>query len=75
MFSSSIFILFFRKAAGIELEGGRYLIHNIYTDEETLKLVDASCKVLGMFCYIYLHAMIDLLKVFLFKLSFESTSG
>ena len=46
-----------RKTAGIELEGGRYLIHNIYSDEETLKLIEASCDVLGMSFY---HHMISL---------------
>ena len=37
----------YRAAAGIELDGGSYLIHKIYSDEETLKLVGAACEVLG----------------------------
>eukprot|EP00794_Sanderia_malayensis_P006990 gene6990-7775_t len=36
------------KSAGIELEGGTYLIHNIYSDDETYGLVGASCNVLGL---------------------------
>ena len=29
------------------MEGGSYLIHKIYTDAETLKLVGTACEVLG----------------------------
>lgn len=38
----------FREKAGVELDGGSYLIHKIYDDEETLRLVAASCETLGM---------------------------
>ena len=36
-----------REKAGVKLEGGSYLIHKIYTDAETLKLVGTACEVLG----------------------------
>ena len=32
----------------MELDGGSYLIHKIYDDEETLSLVAAACETLGM---------------------------
>lgn len=45
MFSS---LLFFSEKAGVELDGGSYLIHKVYDDEETLSLVGAACETLGM---------------------------
>lgn len=30
------------------MDGGSYLIHKIYDDEETLSLVAAACETLGM---------------------------
>lgn len=45
MFSS---LLFFSEKAGVELDGGSYLIHKVYDDEETLNLVGAACETLGM---------------------------
>ncbi|EDO47086.1 predicted protein, partial [Nematostella vectensis] len=36
------------KKAGVELDGGSYLIHKIYDDEETLRLVGAACEATGL---------------------------
>lgn len=41
-------ILSFSEKAGVELDGGSYLIHKVYDDEETLSLVGAACETLGM---------------------------
>ena len=38
-----------REKAGVELGGGSYLIHKIYDDEETLRLVAATCETLGRY--------------------------
>lgn len=35
------------EKAGVELDGGSYLIHRIYSDSETLNLVGTACEVLG----------------------------
>lgn len=40
--------LSFSEKAGVELDGGSYLIHKIYDDEETLSLIAAACETLGM---------------------------
>ena len=45
MFSS---LLSLSEKAGVELDGGSYLIHKVYDDEETLSLVGAACETLGM---------------------------
>lgn len=45
MFSS---LPLFSEKAGVELDGGSYLIHKVYDDEETLSLVGAACETLGM---------------------------
>ncbi|KAJ7327753.1 hypothetical protein OS493_026632 [Desmophyllum pertusum] len=36
------------EKAGVELDGGSYLIHKIYDDEETLSLIAAACETLGL---------------------------
>ncbi|XP_068701770.1 guanylate cyclase soluble subunit beta-1-like isoform X4 [Montipora foliosa] len=36
------------EKAGVELDGGSYLIHKIYDDEETLSLVAAACETLDL---------------------------
>lgn len=41
-------LLSFSEKAGVELDGGSYLIHKVYDDEETLSLVGAACETLGM---------------------------
>lgn len=46
-FSPSFFLYSFSEKAGVELDGGSYLIHKIYDDEETLSLVVAACETLG----------------------------
>ena len=38
---------FHRQKAEVKLEGGSYLIHKVYSDAETLKLVGTACEVLG----------------------------
>lgn len=43
-----LFVFLFSEKAGVELDGGSYLIHKIYDDEETLSLVAAACETLGM---------------------------
>lgn len=42
------------EKAGVELDGGSYLIHKVYDDEETLSLVAAACETLGMYMYEHL---------------------
>lgn len=50
------FISFNREKAGVELGGGSYLIHKVYDDEETLRLVAATCETLGKrITYVYLQ--------------------
>lgn len=39
--------LLLRQRAGVELDGGSYLIHKVYDDEETLRLVGATTEILG----------------------------
>lgn len=46
---SNVFIVFLSEKAGVELDGGSYLIHKIYDDQETLSLVAAACETLGIF--------------------------
>ena len=44
----SLLFLSFSEKAGVQLDGGSYLIHKVYDDEETLSLVGAACETLGM---------------------------
>lgn len=51
-YKALVTLLFFdvlcRQKAGVKLDGGSYLIHKIYSDAETLKLVGTACEVLGI---------------------------
>lgn len=38
-----------RKEAGVNLEGGEYIIHRIYSDAETMSLVTTTQRLSGQF--------------------------
>jgi hypothetical protein len=40
----------FRRLSGIELGGGSFLVHKMYEEEESSKLLDTTASVLGKFC-------------------------